>query len=453
MATKPTKDTSWAINDITDPGSSQPNKVEPPVAKKNDGHAFLDKPPFNWYNYMLNAFHLWRVYLETAIDEILGSTLTISGDKTFTGTNSHSGVNTFSNTTESTTKDNGAIITEGGIGVEKNLNVGGTIKNIDTTTSTSKDTGAIVTEGGLGVEENINAGGTIKNANTTESTTKDTGAVITEGGMGVEKNISLGGNFNHASNMTFWTGGTLAERFRITSIGQLTSNAESTPDCDPGGITYYLDSSDSTFITAKRNTVAHGMTTIAETDTAYVQEIASTNGGLTTIALSNIAVANELRNYANGEITTNATSAVGNYVVNCFVKNGTGKTSHATNANMMVIRNNDSTKHIFKGNGDIYTDSDQTAGLAGTFDIHNDIQLLKSINNKLGKKQSKLDKKVYKKAQELGIIDKKGFRSHEKSWRLNMGASLQLFNMIRKLAKQLNINEKTLFEYALDYDD
>ncbi|TXH08957.1 MAG: hypothetical protein E6R04_09690 [Spirochaetes bacterium] len=78
-----------------------------------------------------------------------------------TGDTSTTGAITQSNTTQSTTKDTGAIVTEGGVGIEKNLNVGGTIKNADTTSSTTKDTGAIVTEGGLGVEENINAGGNI----------------------------------------------------------------------------------------------------------------------------------------------------------------------------------------------------------------------------------------------------------------------------------------------------
>lgn len=63
----------------------------------------------------------------------------------------------------------------------------------NTTESTSKDTGALVVEGGLGVEKNIWAGGTIKNTNTTESTSKDTGAIVTEGGVGIEKNIYNGG--------------------------------------------------------------------------------------------------------------------------------------------------------------------------------------------------------------------------------------------------------------------
>lgn len=66
---------------------------------------------------------------------------------------------TISNTTSSTDKDTGALIIEGGLGVEENINAGGTIKNASTATSTNKDTGAIVTEGGVGIEENLNVGG------------------------------------------------------------------------------------------------------------------------------------------------------------------------------------------------------------------------------------------------------------------------------------------------------
>jgi hypothetical protein len=106
-------------------------------------------------------------------------------------------------TTESTTKDTGSIITEGGIGVEKNISAGGNLnisgnytlplKVTDVTDSTTKDTGSIITEGGIGVEKTIAAGGKLLIADVTDSTTKDTGSIITEGGIGVEKTLVTGG--------------------------------------------------------------------------------------------------------------------------------------------------------------------------------------------------------------------------------------------------------------------
>ncbi len=64
-------------------------------------------------------------------------------------------------TTDSTSKDTGAIITEGGIGVEKSIFAGGKIVTVDTTDSTSTTTGAMRTAGGLGVAKNLHVGGTL----------------------------------------------------------------------------------------------------------------------------------------------------------------------------------------------------------------------------------------------------------------------------------------------------
>jgi len=117
----------------------------------------------------------------------------------------------ITNTTQSTNKDTGALIVEGGVGIEKNLNIGGDMTIGGTTQSTTKDTGALVLEGGLGVEKNLNIGGVQTIAGTTESTNKDTGALIVEGGVGIEKNLNIGGNLN--------VGGT------ATITGNITANA------------------------------------------------------------------------------------------------------------------------------------------------------------------------------------------------------------------------------------
>ena len=77
------------------------------------------------------------------------------------------GIVTFGNTTDSTDKDTGGAVFNGGVGIEKNLNVGGELKVDSLTGSSNKDSGALVVKnGGLGVEENINAGGNIVAAGT-----------------------------------------------------------------------------------------------------------------------------------------------------------------------------------------------------------------------------------------------------------------------------------------------
>jgi len=77
---------------------------------------------------------------------------------------------TVTGTTQSTDKDTGCVIVEGGIGIEKNLNVGGA----------------------LGVVGNSTLTGSLTVNKTTDSTSKDTGAIITEGGAGIEKALYVG---------------------------------------------------------------------------------------------------------------------------------------------------------------------------------------------------------------------------------------------------------------------
>ena len=81
------------------------------------------------------------------------------------------GISTFSNTTQSSSKDTGALVIEGGVGIEKNLFVGGGAEVTGLTTIT----------------------GVLDANNTTQSSSSTTGAATFAGGMGVAKNLFVGG--------------------------------------------------------------------------------------------------------------------------------------------------------------------------------------------------------------------------------------------------------------------
>ena len=147
-------------------------------------------------------------------------------------------------TDQSNTINDGALVVKGGVGIAKNLNVGENLTvngnvNIlgqmnfdggvnfnapiqtqspitinDTSESYTEDNGALVVKGGVGIKKNVNIGGNIfgnKNLTITDnviikgsqnSTTKDDGNLLLEnGGLGVEKNIFAGGNITTNSNM------------------------------------------------------------------------------------------------------------------------------------------------------------------------------------------------------------------------------------------------------------
>jgi hypothetical protein len=69
-----------------------------------------------------------------------------------TGTQSFGGAKTFADTTQSTTKDTGAVILEGGLGVEKNINAGGTVLGSNLSGTNTGD----VTLGAIGSSPNAN---------------------------------------------------------------------------------------------------------------------------------------------------------------------------------------------------------------------------------------------------------------------------------------------------------
>ncbi len=164
--------------------------------------------------------------LDVANNARIGNDLDVDRDANIDRDLTVWGIARFNNTTQSTTKDNGAVIIEGGAGIEKNVNIGGDTKmtgalGVDglsrfnnTTQSTTKDNGAVVLEGGLGVEKNVNIGGDMGLAgglnldgilrvnNTTQSTNKDNGALIVEGGVGIEKNTNIGGDLLASGKLT-----------------------------------------------------------------------------------------------------------------------------------------------------------------------------------------------------------------------------------------------------------
>src|SRR5690606_38216591 len=57
----------------------------------------------------------------------VGNDVKIENDLAVTNDVTAGGLIYFSNSTQSTTKDNGAVLIEGGVGIEKNLNIGGTL--------------------------------------------------------------------------------------------------------------------------------------------------------------------------------------------------------------------------------------------------------------------------------------------------------------------------------------
>ncbi len=98
------------------------------------------------------------------------------------------GITRIENLTPSTSTTTGALLVDGGFGIQGALN-GTTAKFTSTTDSTSLTTGATIINGGLGVQFNISAS-SLRLYATYPSTSTTTGSLIVDGGFGLAGNFS-----------------------------------------------------------------------------------------------------------------------------------------------------------------------------------------------------------------------------------------------------------------------
>ena len=144
--------------------------------------------------------------------------LTVTPNTTISGTFDVTGAANFNNTTQSTSNTTGAVIVDGGVGIAKNVNIGGTadvdgnttlggtldvtgVTNLnDATQSTSATSGALIVDGGVGVAKNLNVGGDLGVTGALAGATANIGAgnliVNTTVDIDIGVNIQNNANFN-----------------------------------------------------------------------------------------------------------------------------------------------------------------------------------------------------------------------------------------------------------------
>lgn len=165
-----------------------------------------------------------------------GTVLTNDGSGNLTwgsGSNNatFSGITTFSDTTDSTSKDTGAVIIEGGVGIEKSINIGGNIYvsgistfNGLTITNNNLDVQAhaeiqelsvlgiasvsssLMVDGDIFADAGLRVLGITTISDTSDSTTPQNGAFRVNGGAGIQKSLHVGGDLHVDGNVS--VGGT-----------------------------------------------------------------------------------------------------------------------------------------------------------------------------------------------------------------------------------------------------
>ena len=254
------------------------------------------------------------------------------------------------------------------------------------------------------------------------------------------------------------------ERLRITSGGRFSTNNESSPDCNDGGITLHggTANANTSMITLKQTNTAHGITALTQTDTQamigglgdtgglYIQAFSETSSGIFLVA--HVTDGNTSKN-SGGQ------SAVRAQARN---KSGTNVTTLANHNLFGVYDSSANAKVLIDHEGDIFHDGSVTA-----YDSYDDAQLVRAFDQTMASKSiihSKFDDFVKynkKDLEEAGLLGTctpeeeaeghRGLVSLTGMQRLHNGAIWQQYEKHEKLASAFyKLAKKTIGKEEAD---
>jgi len=137
----------------------------------------------------------------------------------------------FTNLTQSTSTNTGAIIIAGGLGLGGNLNMGGDFVTTGTayvwndTESYNTYSGALIVAGGVGIGKNLNVGGAVHVVYTDQATTQTGGALIVDGGVGIASDVIMGGALDVGQSARIGTNLEVASSATIFGLGDSESRS------------------------------------------------------------------------------------------------------------------------------------------------------------------------------------------------------------------------------------
>ncbi len=144
------------------------------------------------------------------------------------------------------------------------------------------------------------------------------------------------------------------------------------------GITINQGTADDEVLAFKSDDVAHGMTTLADTNTyASFKKYHATNGGLLYRGLSNGSVGLFFVGTHATDDATRTTTSVAQIVLGTSTKSGTGEAAPGTNANIVAIYSLNAARFLFDTEGDLHADATLNAN---AYDGYDDVALVRTLD-------------------------------------------------------------------------
>jgi hypothetical protein len=202
-----------------------------------------------------------------------------------------------------------------------------------------------------------------------------TGGSITFGKQGIYSSPTDCGNedsyisFSPSRSVGTEGNGVDTEALRIFAYGQLSTGGELSPDVMGGGLCLYQADSSGNILSMKMSGLAHGMTTIQETDTYSAIARNGSYGGVSWDIFDSAGgayCALDLKIWTTTPSTAEATGTAIPLQIRVSKKSGTGATSLADNENMIAFRNYNTNKIIIKGDGSLVFLDDCNMKFLGT---------------------------------------------------------------------------------------
>lgn len=212
------------------------------------------------------------------------------------------------------------------------------------------------------------------------------------------------------------------------------------------GLTINQGANDDEILAFKSSDVAHGITSLAETDTygALRKQDASTGGArLTGLAEDVIGLA--LYGIATNDDTARATTANGAVIIRGSKKSGTTEGAPGANANLLVVKSATNARFIVDQEGDIHMDATSNIN---AWDAHNDIELLAGVREAMGVRLAEFVESARPVLERTGVVkynpDGHHFISLKSLHALEIDAMRQLYQRILRLEKALGLSKGVL---------